>query len=193
MPVVDYEPPTQGMPRNVPQCRRSSSRAPLRRRAPAPALHRAAARQAPTPEVQPGRVRADAPGGDLRRRRAAPRAGSHRPPPPGRPAAAPAGAQPGGFGLSSVGRSATGRIAPVTRAPRCCAGCGCSRRVTATPRPRPRFSAPTAAGSRIHAIACRVEQVPAATEPGGWWWPCTSDDRAAQFGGSAAAGSGPPA
>jgi len=58
-------------------------------------------------------VGADAPGRDLRRRRTAPSAGSHRPPPPRRTAAADAGTQPGG--LRALSRPFCSRTGTRTR------------------------------------------------------------------------------
>lgn len=106
-----------------------------------------------------GQVTAAASSGDLRRCRATPSAGGHRPPPPGGPAA-PLLAPGLVDSVLAVSRTAAGHQQ----------GAAMLRRIRLTPAGPD--TADTAAevfgtysrGDRIHAIACRVEQRPAGNE-----------------------------
>ena len=141
MPVVDYEPPTQDVPRTVRAGSHRTRRCAVAAPRTAAALHRAAQ---PSAGAGPGAVmsapmRQAAVFADAALRRVLEVIDRRRPAAQLRPAA---GAEPGRLG--AVGRPSAAQ--PAT-APRCCAACGCNRPVTATRTPRPRCSAPTAAGT----------------------------------------------
>ena len=182
-PVVDYEPPTRDVPQNAPQCR-PSSHTTLRRRSargPRRAYPGQPSRQPQTPAAEVTNV-ASAPMrqaaifADAALRRVLEVIDRRRPAAQLRPMLAPSLVD----SVLSIGRSAAGHA--TGRPPghhgaavlRCCAGCGCNRLGTATRRPRPRFSAPTPAGTDSTPSPAVWNRCPPAPEPGGWWWPCTS-------------------
>ncbi|MGZ4515229.1 MAG: Rv3235 family protein [Mycobacterium sp.] len=160
LPVVDYEPPTQAIPRDVPACRQSS-RAPLRRRSthaphrPYPPGRQPAAepRTAMSAQMRQAAIFAD---GALRRvlevidRR--------RPAAQLRPLLTPSLVD----SVVSVGHSAAGH-----------AGAAVLRRMRVQPaghrdpEAAAEVSGSYSRGNRIHAIACRVERVP--TGAGARW------------------------
>ena len=165
VPVVEYEPPTRSTAERHPTA--AAPLAAARRVAPvraAPALPQAIGGRA---ERDTGHVRADAPSGDVRRRRAAPSAGSHRPPPSGGPATAAAGAQPGRLGAIAgpLGRRTRGRRGAAPDA-------GATGRRSATRKPRPRSSAPTAAGTESTPSPAGWKRWLPATGLDGRWLPC---------------------
>ncbi|SPM28514.1 hypothetical protein MTAB308_2001, partial [Mycobacterium terramassiliense] len=149
-PVVDYEPPR----RDVPQCR-PSSHAPPRRRAPAPrrACNGQTAGVAP---VASAPMRQAAAFADAALRRVLEVIDRRRPAAQLRPVLAPALVDP----ILSIGRGSGG--AAVLR----------RTRLQPSGRRRPETAAEVfgtySRGDRIHAIACRVEQVPAGAGCARW-------------------------
>ncbi|MFZ1179782.1 MAG: Rv3235 family protein [Mycobacterium sp.] len=170
MPVVDYEPPTQDVPRSVPQCRQSS-RAPLRRRsahAPRRAFPGQVSRQPPTAQVSnvmSAPMRQAAIFADAALRRVLEVIDRRRPAAQLRPMLAPSLVD----SVVSVGRSATGHT-PGRE------GAAVLRRMRLQPAGHhdPQTAAEVfgaySRGNRIHAIACRVEQVPAGAGSAGTRW-----------------------
>ncbi|OBH03927.1 hypothetical protein A5695_09610 [Mycobacterium sp. E1747] len=150
MPVVDYEPPPQDVGRNVPACR-PSARAPLRRRSPhryPPGRQPAEpAHAATSPQMRQAAAFADA-----ALRRVLEVIDRRRPAAQLRPLLAPGLVD----SVVAVGHSAAGH-----------AGAAVLRRVRLQPAgPRDPDAAAEVSGSysrgnRMHAIACRVERVPA--------------------------------
>ncbi|WP_073876256.1 Rv3235 family protein [Mycobacterium paraffinicum] len=148
MPVVDYEPPPRDVPRSVPPCR-PSARAPLRRRGPQPPGRPPAepARAASSPQMRQAAAFADA-----ALRRVLEVIDRRRPAAQLRPLLAPSLVD----SVVAVGHATAGH-----------AGAAVLRRVRLQPAGHTdREAAAEVAGSysrgnRIHAIACRVERVPA--------------------------------
>ncbi len=161
MPVIDYEPPPQDVPRtrNIPACR-PSSHAPSRRRTP-PAPRRPYLRQPGTqptaPSIEAGNVmsapmRQAAIFADAALRRVLEVIDRRRPAAQLRPMLAPTLVD----SVVALGRTATGQH-----------GAAVVRRMRLQPAGHrdPETAAEVfgcySRGDRIHAIACRVEQVPA--------------------------------
>lgn len=154
MRVVDYEPQTQDVPRAVPPCR-PSSRAPSRRRHAAPRRYTGQPSRAPDPAiVMSARMRQAATFADAALRRVLEVIDRRRPVAQLHPLLSPGLVD----SVVAVGRSATGR-APAH------AGTAVLRRMRLQPAGHrdPDAAAEVfgsySRGSRIHAIACRVEQV----------------------------------
>ena len=152
VPVVEYEPPTQ----SAAQRRPAAAPAALPRRAPC-APHRPYRRQseaapAVAAPVMSAPMRQAAMFADAALRRVLEVIDRRRSVAQLRPLLAPSLVE----SVPSLGRSAAGHE-----------GAAVLRRVGLQPvahrgrKPPPRFSGPTAAVDRVHAIACRVEQVPA--------------------------------
>ena len=173
---------------NIPQCRQSSH-ATLRRRTP-----RAPRQPASRPSRRAGStaaascrrpMRQAAIFADAALRRVLEVIDRRRPAAQLRPLLAPSLVD----SVLSVGRALVGRE-PDTKAPRCCAGCGCNPSAGTIRTPRPRFSAPTAAGTGSTPSPAAWNRCPPATAADGWWLPCTSVDASSW---PAPSGSGPPA
>ncbi|MCA2244465.1 MULTISPECIES: Rv3235 family protein [Mycobacterium] len=158
MPVVDYEPETRDVPRAVPPCR-PASRAPLRRRSahPAPRPYTGQPSRAPAPDsatVMSARMRQAASFADAALRRVLEVIDRRRPAAQLNPLLAPSLVD----SVVAVGRSAAGQAHGH-------AGAAVLRRLRL--QPAGHRDPDTAAevfgsysrGNRIHAIACRVEQV----------------------------------
>ncbi|OBB99408.1 hypothetical protein A5782_21885 [Mycobacterium sp. 852002-40037_SCH5390672] len=161
MPVVDYEPPTQGVPRPVPQCRQSS-RPPLRCRGNSvpPRPYTGSPGRATSPDsgtVMSSRLRQAAVFADAALRRVLEVIDRRRPAAQLNPLLAPGLVD----SVAAVGRSAVGHAGGRR-------GAAVLRRMRLQPAGHrdPDSAAEVfgtySRGDRIHAIACRVEQVSAA-------------------------------
>lgn len=149
-PVVDYEPPPQDVPRGVPACR-PSARAPLRRRSPHPyppgRQPAEPARAATSPQMRQAAAFADA-----ALRRVLEVIDRRRPAAQLRPLLTPSLVD----SVVALGHSAAGR-----------ASAAVLRRVRLQPaghrdpEAAAEVSGSYSRGNRMHAIACRVERVPA--------------------------------
>lgn len=162
IPVVDYEPETRDVPHSVPQCRRSS-RTPLRGRGGrgAPRPYTGQPSRAPAPEsgrVMSARMREAATFADAALRRVLEVIDRRRPAAQLNPLLAPSLVD----SVVAVGRSAARREPGY-------AGAAVLRRMRLQPAGHrdPEAAAEVfgsySRGSRVHAIACRVEQVSVAT------------------------------
>ncbi|OBG56063.1 hypothetical protein A9X03_17125 [Mycobacterium sp. E1715] len=150
MPVVDYEPPPQDVPPSVPACR-PSARAPLRRRGPRPyppgRQPAEPVRAATSPQMRQAAAFADA-----ALRRVLEVIDRRRPAAQLRPLLTPSLVD----SVVAVSQSATGR-----------AGAAVLRRVRLQPAGHrdpdaaAEVSGSYSRGNRVHAIACRVERMPA--------------------------------
>ncbi|MCA2321660.1 hypothetical protein JF732_17725 [Mycobacterium intracellulare] len=158
MPVVDYEPETRDVPRTVPSCR-PSSRTPLRRRGghATPRPYTGQLSRAPAP-VMSARMRQAATFADAALRRVLEVIDRRRPAAQLHPLLSPSLVD----SVVAVGRSVAGR-APGH------AGAAVLRRMRLQPAGHrdPDAAAEVfgsySRGNRVHAIACRVEQVGAAS------------------------------
>ncbi|TAM72826.1 MAG: hypothetical protein EPN51_02045 [Mycobacterium sp.] len=162
MPVVDYEPETQGVPRTVPQCRRSS-RTPSRGRSghAAPRPYTGQPSRAPVPDsgrVMSARMHQAAMFADAALRRVLEVIDRRRPAAQLNPLLAPNLVD----SVVALGRSAAGQAPGY-------AGAAVLRRMRLQPAGHrdPEAAAEVfgsySRGSRVHAIACRVEQVSVAS------------------------------
>lgn len=156
-PVVDYEPPTLDVPRNVPACRQPS-RGPLRVRSTRPPRRPGRPPAEPPEAAMSAQLRQAAIFADAALRRVLEVIDRRRPAAQLRPLLAPSLVD----SVVSVGHSITGRD-----------GAAVLRRLRLQPAGhRDPESAAEVSGSysrgrRIHALACRVERVPAGA--GGRW------------------------